>query len=336
MISQNDKISMRILYVCNTKASWAQNDYKLLNRHFNTTNLYIDPHKHSCKSINPFPILQYDVIILWFASLSFLPLIFFSWIFRKKIIIIAGGYDVVNLPEIQYGAFLDRWHKNLLRRFMFYASNKVISVSYSNQKEALENAKVPKSKSIMIYHGFMRNQLPLNKFQDRRKQIITIGAINNDTYLRKGHKYFLELARKMTDWSFMLIGKVSSDFLHLQEFQNCQNLTMLGYLPDSYFNEILNESKFYLQLSHHEGFGCSIVDAALMGCYPIVYNRYSMPEIVIGCGEIIKFLDLRSIENTIYELEKSDIDVEFIRSHYLNKFPEEAREKKLIELVNSL
>jgi glycosyltransferase involved in cell wall biosynthesis len=328
--------NIKILYVSNTKASWDRNDLKLLSKHFETTDKYIGSLKSSFKSMNPFFILKYDIVFFWFASLSFFPILLVSWILRKKIVIIAGGFDVVKLPDIHYGAFLDPWPKKLLRKLMFFYADKVISVSYSNQKEAYENANVPRSKSVMIYHGFKNPHWPLMSFKNRKNQIISIGVINNETYFRKGHINFLKLAKLMPAWDFFLIGKISHDFKYLEEFQKCRNISLPGFLPENDFNRFLNESKFYLQLSEHEGFGCSIVDAALMGCYPIVFDRYSMPEVVNGCGSIINFPDLNSVEKTIIELMNSDIDVELIRSHYLNKFPEETREKKLFELISSM
>ncbi len=241
----------------------------------------------------------------------------------------------MKLPGIQYGAFSESWARKLLRKFMFIVSDKIVSVSYSNQKEAFINAKVPISKSVVIYHGFKDSQMLLKHFQERKRQVVTIGAINNGNYLRKGYKYYLELAQSMPDWKFIHIGQVSSDFHYINEFQACQNLNMLGFLPEEKFNETLNESKFYLQLSTHEGFGCSIVDAAIMGCYPIVYDMSAMPEVVAGCGKIVKFMDMGSVKRAISELENSDIDVESIRSHYLAKFPEKLREEKLVELITS-
>jgi glycosyltransferase involved in cell wall biosynthesis len=326
---------MKILFVYNTKASWALNDFNLLSKHFNVTDCFISSLKSTLKEIIPHSINKYDIVIFWFASLSFLPILFVSWILKRKLIIIAGGYDVVKLPSIHYGAFSESWARKLLRKFMFIVSDKIVSVSYSNQKEAFNNVKIPISKSVMIYHGFKDSKMFLKHFQERKRQVVTIGAINNGNYLRKGYKYYLELAQSMPDWKFIHIGQVSSDFHYVKEFQACQNLNMLGFLPEEKFNETLNESKFYLQLSTHEGFGCSIVDAAIMGCYPIVYDMPAMPEVVAGCGEIIKFMDMGSVKRAISELENSDINVESIRSHYLAKYPEKLREEKLVELITS-
>lgn len=326
---------MNILYITNTKTSWTKNDYDILSKHFKVTNLFVNSYIDILKSINPFFILKHDVVLVWFASLSFSPLLFISWLLKRKIVIIAGGYDVVKVPEIKYGGFLDSWPKRIIRKLMFMAAEKVVSISFSNQKEAIENANVPSSKSVMIYHGFKDPNIPLKIFQERKKQVVTIGIINNETYYRKGYKYFFELAQILPDWNFIHIGKISDDFQHKLQFQNCKNISMLGFLPLSEFNEVLNQSKFYLQLSVHEGFGCSIVDAALLGCYPIVFDRYAMSEVVDGCGEIIEFEDIELIKFKIEELENTNLNVEEIQLHYLNKFPSEVREKKLINLITS-
>jgi len=316
------------------KTSWVQNDLRLLSRHFQITDKFIQSMRNCISALNPYVILKHQVIIFWFASLSFFPIFLMSVMLRKKIIIIAGGYDVAKVPDIQYGAFTEKGLKLLLRKFMFKASDKIVSISHSNQKEALDNAKVPTSKSIMIYHGFKENKIPLLPFANRKKQILTIGVLNDITYQRKGYIHFLELAKKMPDWQFVHIGKVSPKFSYLQEFRSRSNLSLCGFLPDTEFYKVINESKFYLQLSMHEGFGCSIVDAALMGCFPIVFDRYAMPEVVAGCGEVIEFPKVESVEKAIMNFENSDIDVEKIRSHYLEKFSESKRENKLVQLIS--
>lgn len=329
-------MDQNILYITNTKTTWTDNDYKILAKHFNVTYHFIDSFIDILKSLNPFFILKHDVVLVWFASLSFSPLLFISWLLKRKIVIIAGGYDVVKVPDIKYGAFLDSWPKRIIRKLMFMAADKVISISFSNQNEAIENAKVPSSKSVMIYHGFKNPNIPLKIFQERKKQVVTIGIINNETYYRKGYNYFFELAQILPDWDFIHIGKISEDFQHLEQFRNCENISMLGFLPLLKFNEVLNDSKFYLQLSTHEGFGCSIVDAALVGCYPIVFDRYAMSEVVKGCGEIIEFENIESIKWKIMELENSNLHVEDIQSHYLSKFPMQIREDKLNNLISSI
>lgn len=325
-----------VMYVYNTKTSWTKNDYEILEEHFEVSNCFVGRWFDFVKYINPFFIQKHDIIILWFASLSFFPITVFAWLFRKKIVIIAGGFDVVKLPVICYGAYIDPWYRSIFRRFIFWSADQVISVSNSNQKEVFNNVKVPAAKSTMIYHGFKDKKNNLISFNQRKNQLVTIGAINNETYLRKGLKYFLELAKKMPEWDFILIGKVDKNFEFLKDFEDCSNLLMTGYITDEELDTHLNESKFYIQLSQHEGFGCSIVDAALMGCYPIVYDRFAMPEVVEGCGEIVALYELDDVSSRIEKLSTQNLQVEEIRSHYQKKFSFNKRKKRLINSLTFL
>ena len=54
-----------------------------------------------------------DVIVIWFASYHALPFVVLNQIFNKKIYIIAGGYDVANVPEINYGLMASGFRKIL-------------------------------------------------------------------------------------------------------------------------------------------------------------------------------------------------------------------------------
>src|SRR5438874_2588362 len=48
-------------------------------------------------------VLKANCIYCWFGSLRFFPLCLLAKVLGKKIIIIAGGYDVACVPAIPYG-----------------------------------------------------------------------------------------------------------------------------------------------------------------------------------------------------------------------------------------
>src|SRR5690606_15759386 len=91
------------------------------------------------------------------------------------------------------------------------------------------------------------------------------------------------------------------------------------------FNQLLNESKFIAQLSTHESFGCAVVDGALMGCVPLVYNRFALAELVEGFIEAPAFGDLYSIKKVLTNVEMNAHEVAFTSRHFHNKFPYEKR-----------
>ena len=55
-----------------------------------------------------------------------------------------------------------------------------------------------------------------------------------------------------------------------------ENVTFLGFLKKTELIGYYKTSKFYLQLSRHEAFGVSVVEAMSYGCIPIVSNQYSI------------------------------------------------------------
>jgi len=46
-----------------------------------------------------------DLIFVWFADWPAFLAILFTKLFRKKIVVVVGGYDTACVPEIDYGIF---------------------------------------------------------------------------------------------------------------------------------------------------------------------------------------------------------------------------------------
>ncbi|MCK5636959.1 MAG: hypothetical protein KAH91_05995, partial [Thermoplasmatales archaeon] len=115
------------------------NDEKILKKHFNVVTLT----KANDKSFNlkVLKILlkkEADVLFLWFASYRFAPIIFLSKLFRKPSIIVAGGYDVAYVPEIEYGQFTYGWYKKILAKFALKYADIVLPVSKFTKNEMLD------------------------------------------------------------------------------------------------------------------------------------------------------------------------------------------------------
>ena len=329
-------MSAKVLYLYNTKTTWTENDYEKLSRHFTVTQGFIHTIGDQLRWVNPFRLSSYDVVITWFASLSFLPIALMARLLHKGVVIIAGGYDVVRLPEINYGAWTQNPISRVAREIMFHLADTIVSVSQSNQHELIENVRVSAERSIMLYHGFEDPVVVLRSFDSRQKRIVTIGEITNSTLTRKGYDSFLKLAELMPDWDFWLIGKVDPKVGDWVDQNVGNNVSVPGYVSDESLKEILNDTRFYVQLSVHEGFGVSIVDSALMGCYPIVFDRFAMPEVVAGCGTVIEFGHLNDVKDAILSMNTQSINVEEIRQFYLAKFPSINRENGLCSVVNAL
>ena len=66
------------------------------------------------------------------------------------------------------------------------------------------------------------------------------------------------------------------------------NIRYIGYVNRKELEQYYKESKVYLQLSRHEAFGISVVEALKGGCLPIVSNCYALPEIIGDSGYVVK------------------------------------------------
>ena len=147
--------------------------------------------------------------------------------------------------------------------------------------------------------------------------MLTVGEVNDETFLRKGLDHFIEIAKLLPDIDFIHIGKWSNpkgekntQAIEKIKEDSPQNIQYLGFVQTELLNKIYSESKVYLQLSRHEAFGVSVVEAMSYGCIPIVSNAYALPEIVGDNGTIIDEIDYdelaKKIEAIFYGFEKNN------------------------------
>lgn len=252
-----------------------------------------------------------DTIIMWFASRHSIPVVLLNYFFKRKLIIIAGGFDVAKLRQINYGGMQGGYRTNI-GRWILNKANKVIAVSKSNKNEIIQNGRIHNSKVELIYNCI---EPPLIEKSDLQKknQILTVGELNEETYLRKGLDRFIEIARIFPEIKFYHIGKWTNkkgneSKKKIEELISISplNITYLGYVSRDTLINYYKESKIYLQLSRHEAFGVSVVEAISYNCIPIVSNAFALPELIDEDGYVVDNMSqaVKKIKKTI----KSKID----------------------------
>ena len=186
----------------------------------------------------------------------------------------------------------------------------------------------------MIYNAILFNGKKVNS--NKKKQILTVGEINKETFLRKGLDRFIQIATKMPDYQFYHIGKwtnnkgrLTDEMFKYVESISPPNIKYLGYVNTEVLRQYYLESKVYLQLSRHEAFGISVVEAMSYNCTPIVTNSYALPEIVGRNGFIVQNIDEAILKiKTVLESELFSID-----HSLLSKFSIENRRDKFNQLI---
>ena len=93
---------MRLLYVHSRKASFVAIDREILAERFEIEDLYQPGRVPNVPRVVR-GVLRADLVFGWFASWhTFLP-VTLAWLLRKPRVMVIGGFDTANMPDIGYG-----------------------------------------------------------------------------------------------------------------------------------------------------------------------------------------------------------------------------------------
>jgi glycosyltransferase involved in cell wall biosynthesis len=323
---------MKILFVYPSLASFVARDLKILREKHEVTARQIR-HKNPWRFFSDVrALLNSDAVFLWFASIYALPLATLAKIFRKRVVTVVGGYEVANEPEIEYGSARSVILTRLVR-WILNMSDVVIAISRSSEEEIRRHHPSIFGKTKMIYHGFedMFGALP----KSRESLVVNVGAISDVTWLRKGIYDFILTSERMPDVKFVQFGKVQTDVAATFGHALPANLVITGEVSFEQLRETLSSAKVYLQLSRHEGFGCSVAEAMLGGCIPVVSNAAALPEVVGDCGIVI---GSREIADAVAEVHRAlampDSEGERARQRVLENFSYNKRRDALLMVMD--
>jgi glycosyltransferase involved in cell wall biosynthesis len=298
--------------------------------------LFVSSLWSSLKYLVSHRIDKYDFVYFWFSSFNFTPLFLMAKILRLKTVIVAGGYDVACVPEIGYGGGTKSLPQKILRNFFFRSACGIINVSLSNHHDLIQMSPQSKAKAEIIPFGFSNPDYEIIPFERRPKKIVTIGGVNKVTFKRKGLHSFALLSKTFPDWDFVIVGKFDDETKSRLEQMGGSNLRFTGFLSDESFHQEVSSSKFNLQLSYHEAFGISVVDAALLGVYPVVFDSYSLPEVVGPGGTVVPFGDLEAVEKEIRRLAETGYDALLMKESFLKRFSFDDKKRKLLNYMSSI
>jgi len=282
---------------------------------------------------NVFETFWCDLVFCYFGSLRFSVPIILAKLFGKKVVILTGGYDVVRLPEIDYGGMRGGFRSWLQRKLVRMADH-VICVSKSNMKEAIDNAGIAQKKITMIYHGFESPEIVEGEKED---MVITVGRVSQENLLRKGLKFFMDVARFYPHIPFICIGSIDNGMREKMKDKMPSNVTLTGWISDKELEDYFRRAKVYVQASMHEGFGCSVAEAMLHECIPVASDCFALPEVVGDSGYLVRPGDIEDLRKKIARaLEDGKGIGKKARLRIQNLFPLEQRRNALLNLINAL
>lgn len=276
---------------------------------------------------------QCDLTFAWFGSLHAFFTVLFSKIQRKPSIVVAGGWDVGQYPDGLTYQKLKRW----CPQYVFTHADLILPVSDFTELEMQQNIHGIFRKVQRIYHGFdLERYHPINGVK-KEPIVITVGTVSDYYIPRKGLQLFVEAAIYLPRIQFWLIGDWIDKSIHDLQAIAPDNVHFSGRVSDSELMIFYSRAKVYVQASTHEAFGCSVAEAMLCECIPVVSQRAVLPEVVGDCCFYVDQLEPEAVAGKIKEALEAPPEMgKRARQRIVECFPLEKRRRGLLKAVTEL
>lgn len=320
---------MRIAFVHNGLATFVERDLRILRKKHEVREVRF-------RGLSSLPkifvaVLWSDLSFAWFASIHAFWAVLFSKILGRKAVVVSGGYNVARVPEIKYGLCY-QWWKRWCPKLVFRFADLILCVSEYNMRETLKNARAQRRKVKMIHHGIETEEWNIS---EKEYSVISVGSVDRVSFTRKGIDVYASAVSLIKGFDARLVGKVSTDI----EFRIAQlsrgKLQMTGRVSFADLQRAVQKARVYVQPSWHEAFGCSVAEAMLCGCVPVVSRRGALPEVVGDCGFYVDRVTPEELAAKIRIALESDIGLK-ARQRIVDNFPFEKRERRLLAAIKTL
>ncbi len=332
---------MKISFVGPAQSRFVQNDIEILKRKHELRVIDANMGRGSSAAMNLLrlelkillSVFWCDALFFWFADYYSLVPSILARLLRKKVYVVAGGFDVTYIPEVKSGARVRPLRWFLVRNTHRFAT-RVFPVSH--YADHLLNTNSPHhGPSTVIYNAVDTKRFPFAP-GPRKPVAITVTQLDIVLdYLLKGIDVFMKVARAMPDTKFELVGIRSSALDHARkEAADLPNVTITPG-PVSY-EALLNyyhTASTYCQLSMDETFGVATAEAMSCGCIPVVSQVPSLKEVTGETGYIVDRKDIEAIATAIRSsFTATDIQRKAC-SDYVQQFDIDKRAEQLLSSV---
>jgi glycosyltransferase involved in cell wall biosynthesis len=277
-------------------------------------------------------VARSDLVFGWFASWHTFWPVTLAWLLRKPAIVVIGGYDTANLPDIPYG-IQGRGLMRRVSRWVMKRTTRLIANSHYSRDEAAANAGIDPGRIDVVHHGVPDpfGELPPNA---RERMALTVGIVDRRNLVRKGLRAFVEAGALLPDVDFVLAGRWDDGAGDALRAQATPNVTLTGWVEEDVLNGYYRRASVYVQPSAHEGFGLSVAEGMLAGCIPVTTRAGALPEVVGEVGAQVDGQDPARLAAAIERALESPPEARAAaRERVLRCFPVQVRREGLQRVV---
>jgi glycosyltransferase involved in cell wall biosynthesis len=339
-MGQNRKESerTRVLFVHPTMSPFIQADLDLLKKHFDVRVEDIGSRRKGLASsigalYHMFKgVLWADVTFCWFAEKHAKWAVRLSRMLGRPSLVVVGGYEVANLPEIGHGSLLDP-KKAKMVRYIHERATIVLPVHESLKTDAIRNLGVDGGNIVVLATGF--NPEKFKPSGDKTKTALTVALFDSWQRARlKGIETFVETAALMPDVEFMVIGGSGEGLTRIRSLAP-SNVTFIGPSAQEEVIQYYQRARVYCQLSLYEGLPNALCEAMLCECVPVGTEVNGISTAIGDTGFYVPVGDAKTAADAVRIALASNKGRD-ARARIVSMFAVEKREKELSKIVEEL
>ena len=232
-----------------------------------------------------------DAVLSWFVSLHTVVPLLVARLRGRPVVLIPGGYEVADAPEIPYG-WRGSWWRRRAVAFLLRAAPRVLAVSPA----IAENIEItaPGVHPRLVPNAIERPAEPGIPTSARTYDVATsIVSADEITRKLKGIDLFVAAARRLPARRFLVVGDLDWPALP-------PNVHVTGRLAPDAAEIALGDARVYVQPSRaSEAFGSALLEAMARGATPIVTDVGGLPWVVGDVGFVVPPDDVDAIVDAI-------------------------------------
>jgi len=275
-------------------------------------------------------VFRTDMAFSWFAHNHAYLAVMTARLMGKKSLVVVGGYEVANEPEIGYGAVLDPGMAKKIR-YIIENADCILAVSEFSRREILAVAGPRRIETV--YNGVDTSFFsPGGRKEDI---VLTVCFVSTANIRLKGLDTFINAARQLPEVRFVLIGRALDDALETLKRGAPANVEFVGPIRQDELIGWYRRAKVYCQLSYRESFGVALAEAMSCECVPVVTDRGALPEVVGDVGFVVPYGDTQATVDAISWVLISGTGPA-ARKRVCDTFSLEQREQELRRIIATL